>query len=264
MSDTATPESARAHARAQADSEAARVAARPTLPAREFADVPAGVPREALFWAETLGPGGYASRRLPRGTRLRIDDLEGEASAGLMLYNAAETWERLNVADTVKVQWQAYLGEGSLLLSDMGRVLASLLEDDSRGHDTICGVSAGGPKGRDRFTLALAKHGLTKRDLPVNLNLFKPVRVGPEGELMLDVGEASPAHVTLRAEMDVLAVVVNVAHVLDDRVGPPLTPLRLLAWHGEVAPLEDTIRNATPERRRAFENVEAYYGEVDR
>ena len=32
---------------------------------------------------------------------------------------------KLNVADTIKVQWNGYLGEGKLLLSDMGRVLMS-------------------------------------------------------------------------------------------------------------------------------------------
>ena len=60
---------------------------------------------------------------LPRGAVVRLTDLEGDACANLLVYNAAQPFERLNVADTVKVQWQAYLGAGSLLLSDMGRVL---------------------------------------------------------------------------------------------------------------------------------------------
>jgi uncharacterized protein YcgI (DUF1989 family) len=33
------------------------------------------------------------------------------------------------VADTIKVQWNGYLGKGKLLLSDMGRVLMSILQD---------------------------------------------------------------------------------------------------------------------------------------
>jgi uncharacterized protein YcgI (DUF1989 family) len=32
----------------------------------------------------------------------------------VLVYNAEHPTERLNVADTVKVQWQAYLGLGSL------------------------------------------------------------------------------------------------------------------------------------------------------
>ena len=39
------------------------------------------------------------------------------------------SWERLNVADTVKVPWQAYLGAGHPLLSDQGRVLATVVAD---------------------------------------------------------------------------------------------------------------------------------------
>ena len=49
---------------------------------------------------------------LAPGTRLRFDDLTGDACAHVLVYNALEPWERLNVADTVKIPWQAYLGDG--------------------------------------------------------------------------------------------------------------------------------------------------------
>jgi uncharacterized protein YcgI (DUF1989 family) len=85
-------------------------------------DLPTGVPADDLLWEETIAAGGYASRRLQRGARLRLIDLKGDACASLLLFNADMPTERLNVADTVKVQWNAYLGQGKLLLSDMGRV----------------------------------------------------------------------------------------------------------------------------------------------
>ena len=84
---------------------------------------------------------------LARGTTLRLRDLDGEACAHLLLYNADQPWERLNVADTVKIPWQAYLGTGHPLLSDQGRVLATIVADDSGRHDALCG---GGPAGRAR------------------------------------------------------------------------------------------------------------------
>ena len=62
-SSTANPNAARDHARAMAGT---RVEAMPTLPAHA-ADAPGEV-----VWEETIAPGGYASRRLARGTRLRL------------------------------------------------------------------------------------------------------------------------------------------------------------------------------------------------
>ena len=58
-----------------------------------------------------------------------------------MMWRADAPWERLNTADTVKVPWQAYLGTGHPLLSDQGRVLATIVADGSGHHDALCGAS---------------------------------------------------------------------------------------------------------------------------
>ena len=57
------------------------------------------------------------------------------------MWNADDTSERFNPADTVKVQWTARIGQGKLLLSDMGRVLASITADSCGLHDCIAGGS---------------------------------------------------------------------------------------------------------------------------
>ena len=41
--------------------------------------------------------GAYAVRRLPRGARLRVTNLDGDACAGFVVYNADQPSERLNV-----------------------------------------------------------------------------------------------------------------------------------------------------------------------
>ncbi len=137
---TDTTRAAREHARAQAGTAAE---AMPRLPASAWpGEVPEGVDPAALTWAETIAGGGYASKVLARGTTLRLTDRAGDACAHLLLYNADQPWERLNVADTVKVPWQAYLGEGHPLLSDQGRVLAVIAADSSGRHDALCGTTA--------------------------------------------------------------------------------------------------------------------------
>ena len=269
-SSTADPKSARTHARAMAGT---RVEAMPTVPAGSTTDLPPGVPAESMLWEETLGAGGYSGKQLGRGARLRLVDLQGDACVSMLIFNAERPIERLNVADTVKVQWNAYLRPGRLLLSDMGRVLMSILSDDAQTHDTFCGPSnertlAYGnsanwgehPNARDRLLLGAAKFGLGRKDVHPCINWFKEVRVAPDGTTMLQVGPFNPGRcVVLRAEMDVIVILANCAHVLDDRPRYSVTPVRISAWRDSITPEDDPVRTAHPESLRAFLNVEDYY-----
>jgi uncharacterized protein len=271
MSATADPRAAQAHARAQAGAQAE---AMPTLPPGAAEDRPAAVAAADMLWAETLAPGGYASRVLGRGARLRLVDLAGDGCVSMLVFNAAQPTERLNVADTVKVQWNAYLGAGRLLLSDMGRVLMSLLEDTAGTHDAFCGASNAAsnarrygtgdnwgphPNARDRFLLACAKHGLSRKDIHPSINWFKGVGIEADGTVTPQVGPFAPGRqVTFRAEMDVIVVLANCPHVLDPRPAYAVTPVRALAWRGPATSETDPIRAATPEGLRAFLNTEDY------
>jgi urea carboxylase-associated protein 2 len=266
-SGTATPEGARAHARAQAGTVTESM---PTLPATSYAPVPPGVPASALVWAERVAGGGYTHRVVRAGTTLRLTDLEGDACAHLLLYRAHEPWERLNVADTVKVQWSAYLGVGQLLLSDQGRVLASILSDTSGHHDTLCGTSSRrrnderygtgaahgpSPAGRELFLLAAAKHDLGPVDVPPSISFFKGVRIEPDSGALTWVGAASaPAHIELRAELDLLVLLANTAHPVDPRPEWSCTTLEVLAWTGEPTAPGEWPATASPEAGRAFAN----------
>lgn len=268
MSGTATPEAARAHARAQAGT---RVEAMPTVPATA-GDPPPGVRSGDLIWDETIAAGGYAAKQLNRGARLQLTDLAGDACLSMLAFNAERPIERLNVADTLKVQWNAYLGEGRLLLSDMGKVLISLLEDEAGTHDALCGASNQAsntrrygsgdnwgphPNARDRFALGVAKFGLGRKDIHPCINWFKGVRIEADGATTFHGGPFEPGRrLTLRAEMDVIVVLANCPHVLDPRPAYTVTPARALAWRGPVTAEDDPIRNAAPEGLRAFLNVE--------
>ncbi|MCJ2183021.1 urea carboxylase-associated family protein [Novosphingobium sp. 1949] len=263
------PLAARDHARSM---DGTVVESMPILPPVAD-DLPAGVDPADLVWEETIAAGGGSSRRLARGSRLRLIDLKGDACASLLVFNAEQPAERLNVADTVKVQWNAYLGKGQLLLSDMGRVMMSFEEDSAGTHDCFCGTSnADGAKakygamdgyvlnGRDRFVNGVAKHGLGRRDVHPCINLFKGARIEKDGTITPDVGPFEAGReVILRAEMDVIVVIANCPHVMDPREEWSVTPLRASAWRGPVTSEDDALRNASPEGRRAFLNTEDYY-----
>lgn len=265
---TANPAGARAHARAMAGT---RAEAMPTVPATEAPARPEGVPAEAMLWDETIAAGGYAAKRLNRGARLRLTDVRGDCCLSMLVFSAERPVERLNVADTVKIQWNAYLGAGRFLLSDMGKALMSVLEDTSGRHDVFCGASNAAsnatkygtgdnwgpcPNARDRFLLATAKFGLGRKDIHPCVNWFKGVTIEADGATRFDGAAGSGAQVTLRAEMDIIVVLANCPHVLDPRPDYTVTPAHVMAWRGAPTPADDPIRNATPEGLRAFLNVE--------
>lgn len=269
---TASTHGARDHARSQAGQV---VTTMPVLPPSAWPTPPEGVDATDLLWAETVAGGGYTHLRVARGTTLRLRDPEGAACAHVALLLAGAPWERLNVADTTKVAWQAYLGAGSLLLSDQGRVLASVVDDSSGSHDAFCGTSTLArniarygdgtpegptPAGRELFLLASAKQGLSARDLPPSLSFFQGVRVASDGSLTFTGSAGADRSVTLRAELPLVVLLANVAHPLDPSPSYRTSPLELLAWRGAPTTPADPLWAATPEGERAFLNTAAQAG----
>src|SRR3954454_675562 len=134
MTDTSTTAGGRAHPPAQTGKPGG---GGPAVAAAAAVDLPDGVAPGDVLWDETLEGGEYAAHRLPRGAVVRLSDLDGDACAHVVLHNALLPSERLNLADTVKVQWQAYPTVGNALLSDRGRVLATIVDDTSGRHDAF-------------------------------------------------------------------------------------------------------------------------------
>jgi urea carboxylase-associated protein 2 len=261
---------ARADARAQGTKTAA---AMPYVPASSSPHAPEGVDPSALVWAETVAAGNYAHKVIARGTRLRLEDVEGEACAHVLLFNALEPWERLNVADTQKIPWQAYLGTGHPLLSGDGRVLATVASDTSGRHDAFCGTStvaankrrygAGSPEsaspaGRGLLVLAAAKHGLAPRDLPPSVSFFKGVRAAADGGLEWTGSAGAGTAVELIAELPLIVLIANAPHPVDPRPAYTSGPLRVHAWRSTPTSPGDPAWSASPERERAYLNSTDY------
>ncbi|WP_116951363.1 urea amidolyase associated protein UAAP1 [Jiangella endophytica] len=262
-------------ARADARGRAAVSAWMPYLPPADTPYPPEGIDPATLTWAETVAPGGYTHLRVARGTRLRLEDADGEACASVLVHNAVEPGERLNVADTQKIPWQAYLGAGHPLLSGDGRVLATIVADTSGRHDAFCGASSDAwneakygdaaaegpsPSGHALLRLAGAKHGLETRDLPPAVSFFKGVRVAADGTLEW-TGSAGPGRrVDLLAELPLIVLIANAPHPRDPRPDYVAGPLRVHAWRSRPTALDDAVAVASPERERAYRNTIAYAG----
>ncbi|MCW2511545.1 MAG: hypothetical protein JWR11_587 [Mycobacterium sp.] len=272
-SDTATTAGAKAHARAQHGREADQMR---HVPATSSPTPPDGVAADRLVWSETVAPGGYTTAVLARGTRIRLTDVDGDACAHVLLHRADGPHERLNVADTVKVPWQAYLGAGHPLLSGFGRVLATVVADTSGAHDALAGTTtragnearygAGTPQstspaGRELLLLAALKNGLGPRDLPPSVSFFKGVRVDDAGTLQWHGSAGRGTTVDLLLHVDAIVSLANTAHPLDPRPEFTSTPLRVHAWPAaddlEKLVAGELVGPLDPEHRQAVANTDA-------
>ncbi len=216
---------------------------------------------------ETIPGGWYWTAELKAGETLRIALLEGEACVSMVAWNAADTSERLNYADTIKVQWTAALGKGRVLFSDMGRVMFSLTEDTTCAHDALMGGSTPASNRkrygqetlrntRDNFTLAALKLGLEKRDVPPCISFFAPLRTDEAGAFVwAGTPRVAGDFVDLRAEMAVKIALSNCPHPLDPNPAYDPKPVEVIRFTLDKPGPTDLCRTATPEAQRGFENL---------
>jgi urea carboxylase-associated protein 2 len=222
--------------------------------------------------------GGKWSTPIKRGKQITFKALEDGANVSLLLYNVDDTDERYNMPDTLKAQYTAFLTKGNVLMSDNGRVLASITEDSLGWHDTISGYSTRQlidqkygkttyqelrnewyRSGEENLIVELFRNGLTTNDLSTVVNLFSKVYCDEEGNMKFVQEHAKKGDtVTLRTEMDVLLVLSNTPNPLDTNLNYPTAPIKLTITDAEPVKESDDCLNHRPENRRAFENTWEY------
>jgi urea carboxylase-associated protein 2 len=232
-----------------------------------------------VLWEEEVPGGMHTSFVMKRGSALRLTDIEGGGNVSALFYNVEEKLERYNMADTLKAQHTAYLTKGFVCYSDMGRVLASVIEDRCGWHDTLCGMSnavlvqqkygvanyqthrnAMHRNARDSFIVELGKWGMGKRDIVPNVNFFSKVSADENGALHFHPDHSAAGDfVELRFEMNVLVVLAAGQHPLDPDSHYRPRPVRLSAWRSGTPDQHDYCRNFRPENVRGFFNTELLF-----
>lgn len=194
---------------------------------------------------DTIVPSGEPWMGIVRaGQLLRIVDLEGNQAVDTLFYNAADGREHYSATNTIRAQGNIYLTEGSVLLSNRNRPLLRIVSDTCGRHDTLGGACSAESNTvryalekrhmhncRDSFLAALAREdsGLTRRDLPSNINFFMNVPVEKDGTLGIVDGISAPGlTVDLRAEMDVIVVVSNCPQINNPCNAFNPTPVRMI------------------------------------
>ncbi|VXC92510.1 Urea carboxylase-related aminomethyltransferase [Pseudomonas sp. 9AZ] len=231
------------------------------------------------LYEELVPGGGHTSFVLKRGQLLRITDLQGGANASLLLLNAAEKSERLNLPDSLKCQHTAKLTAGHCLYSDMGRVLAAITADTCGWHDSFGGVlnaeevqekyGSGNYQqlrngffrnGVDNLLVEMGKWNLNLQDLLMCLNLFSKVTVDSDGCFHFQPGNSKAGdYIELYAPMDTLVVLTALQHPMDPNPVYAPKPLQL-SWHKvESDGISVLCRTSRPENQRGFHNTERLY-----
>ena len=156
-----------------------------------------------------------------RGQELTIKDTHGQQAVDFLCYDADNTSDRYSATNTVKVQGNVYVGNGTVLYADSGKPLLTVIEDTVGRHDTIYGCcSNSNNKLRydvettescyTNFTQELQKHGMDVTSIVPNVNWFMSVPILGDGSAGVAEAVLKPgSFVRLRAECNVLAVLSN-------------------------------------------------------
>jgi urea carboxylase-associated protein 1 len=179
---------------------------------------------------------------LSEGETLRIVDLEGNQAVDFLAYVAADTSIRYDAQATIAAQRSLFLRTGSVLRTNEGDPLLTIVASTCEYHDTIGGACS--PESNtlryghhtrhqhacvDNFLTALAPWGMGKRDIVSNVNWFMNVPVEDDGTLGIVDGISAPGlYVELRAEVDTMIAISNCPQVNNPCNGFNPTAVRLL------------------------------------
>ena len=216
---------------------------------------------------------------VPKGHVIRFTDVQGGANLSVLFYNPKNLLERYNAPDTLKCQHTFKLTTGNCLYSDMGRVFASIVRDDTGWIDTVTGVANKAKvaaqwgdrdyqhernhwkqNGYDSLVVEVAKYGLGQRDLAANLNLFTKVSTDSEGFMHFAEGHSKAGDVIeLRIEMDTLVVLTTCPHPMNPAEKYPYKPVEIAVAKAAPMTEDDVCLNSREENRRGFENNRRYH-----
>lgn len=233
----------------------------------------------SVLYEDELAAGCHWSLLMRKGTSLRLIDQQGGANLAMLMYNPVNTLERYNAPDTLKCQHTFKLTTGNCLYSDMGRIFCSIVEDSVGWHETVCGNTTRemvkqkwGEKtyqeyhnewnqnGYNSFLVELAKHGLGKKDMAANLNLFSAVEVDDEGNMRYRENNSKAGdYIELRFEMDTLVLMHTCPHPLNPAPEYPRRPVGYQIKQAAAVLSDDFCMNFRAENQRGFKNNEIFH-----
>ncbi|GHV11751.1 urea carboxylase [Clostridia bacterium] len=231
-----------------------------------------------VILTKKISTGDRWSGNIGRGKLLRFRADADGANLSALFYNFYNLSEHYNAPDTLKAQHTFYLTKGHALISDCGRALASIVQDDLGWHDSVTGYTTKSmtdakygatsyqthsnnylKNGQDNFINELTKNGMSKRDLMPPVNFFTKVDADEEGNLIFDADHyKAGAEVTIRTEMAVYMVLSNTPNPLNPSREYPKATVTVEVLNAPEVNAFDYCVNHSVYTRRAFENTWEY------
>ena len=166
-----------------------------------------------------------------------------------------------------KIPWQAYLGTGHPLLSGDGRVLATIVGDDSGRHDALCGTSTAAAN-QAKYGDSAPRRGRVRRAVSCSpwrrpstgwpratcRRLSRSSRACASARTAAWPSPAAPARaqaVELLAELPLIILIANVPHPVDPSPAYTCGLLRVHAWRSAPTTPGQTRAGTPPPRRTA-------------
>lgn len=225
-----------------------------TVPPRPVYDPGSPLDRSEAFVAgdnridDEIAPRASWSAIVRAGEVFTLVDVGGNQSGDCLIFAADDTSERYSVPDTLTWQGNAYVTTGTVLRSNLGAPLMTVIGNEIDRQDTI-----GGACGKESNTLRYGHHtayqhgcrenflyegarwGLTARDLVSNLNWFMNVPIEADGALGIVDGMSAPGRrVACRAERDVIVIISNCPQMNNPCNDFNVTPLRAIVTRPEA------------------------------
>lgn len=193
--------------------------------------------RSAVVEDLVLPPRGYLAREVRMGQVLRVTDLHGKQVGDLIAFALDDLDEKLWISNTIRLNGTVYLTTGHVLYSELSRPMLTIVEDTCGRHDLLAGscnaeidqVRYGVEDHEgcvENFLAALDPWGMTRKDIPMSMNLFMNCPVEADGPWKIDepVSKAGD-HIDFRAETDLLIALSNCPQDLNPCNSGELKPL---------------------------------------
>ena len=200
---------------------------------------------ESAVYRATIPAGEPFLCEVKAGQTVRLLDLEGNQAVDTLFFSAQNPRERFDPQRTLRRQNSVYLTSGTVLYSNQGNPLLTIVADTCGRHDTLGGACAQESNTvryamdkrymhscRDNFLRASLHDGrLEKRDIGANINFFMNVPVTPEGGLTFEDGISAPGkYVELKAHKDVIVLISNCPQLNNPCNAYNPTPAEVLVW----------------------------------
>lgn len=183
-----------------------------------------------------VDPGGSWSAIIAAGDLVRFVDLEGRQAVDFLCYNALDTRDRYNAANTMKMAGNVYLNADTVLYGEYATQLMKIVASSCPNHDTIggcCSVEMNyiryGRRThscRANFLHELSKFNMGEPDIVANVNWFMSVPIGRDGHMAISDSPSKPGdHVDVEALIDVIAMISNCPQKYNPACGYNPTPV---------------------------------------